>query len=194
MSKHNPQSFDNIIDSIVKSNKLDRFHAELPATTDEERIVTITSILTSLKGVDGAKSEKTARDKLDDINNKISASSYQKKWSRLKPAQKIDRVKTYLKDIDFEEDELLEITDTLVSMITAGGLKSDKYVSYNAPEAKIESMIYITFNKKTKHYEFDKNTKVIPTKKLSIKKKKADSDDSSSDDNSSDEDEDDDDN
>lgn len=155
----NISSADNTIDCIIKENKITRFATELQNTQNEERKTELKDILALLEGHHLKSDAGTARDKLNNIYQKIDENSLKKKWNRLQLIQKIDRTKEFLKSLIKDETNRNQIQDELIKMLNDGELKTMKYVKYDHDEKQITSIEVLTVDPKTNIYSIIRNAK-----------------------------------
>src|SRR5690348_6815390 len=97
MQQLEQNSPDNIIDEIIKDNKLKRFASEIQHTNDSNRKQDLREVLRCLEGATTIKFEESAKTKLNKIFDEMDNSTIHNKWSRLSIPQKKDRIKEFLK-------------------------------------------------------------------------------------------------
>jgi len=165
---------DNIIDEIIKENKIQRFALELQNTLSDTRKAEIKSILHMLEGSGIAKDTHDARNKLNDIYQKIDECALKKKWNRLQVSQRVERVKKYLSELIPDAKKRKPIEDQLVETIKSGGMTTAKYVTYDQYTGNILAILDLTQDSETKEYKLGKNKTKTKTKKQVV----SDSDDS----------------
>ena len=166
---------DNVIDEMIKENKIQRFALELQNTLNDTRKAEIKSILHVLEGSGIAKDTHDARNKLNDIYQKIDECALKKKWNRLQVSQRVERVKKYLSELIPDAKKRKPIEDQLVETIKSGGMTTAKYVTYDQYTGNILAILDLTQDSETKEYKLGK-TKTNAKKQS--KKVASDSDDS----------------
>jgi hypothetical protein len=193
---------DNIIDEIIKENKLYRFINELAnmkytniekniLTDDLERESKLVNIIENLEGKNIKIDEKNARNKLDKILDKIDECNLKKKWNRLTIEQKINRINDFFINLPEKSINLTEIKEKIISIIPTE-LKSKNDVVYE--NGVLKKILILTYNPTNNtHFVFEKKTKKPKLKKeklikkiLKKKSKKNDSDSESNLDSESD--------
>jgi hypothetical protein len=168
---------DNIIDEIIKENKIQRFALELQNTLDGARKAEIKSILHMLEGSGIAKDTHDARNKLNDIYQKIDECALKKKWNRLQVSQRVERVKNYLSELIPDAKKRKPIEDQLVETIKNGAMATAKYVTYDQYTGNILAILDLNQDSETKEYKLGKS-KPKPKTKKQTKVVVSDSDDS----------------
>lgn len=156
MNKQVPS--DNVIDEIIKDNKLHRFASELQYTDDQTRKAQINEILVFLQGVSAIKTQspQSKRNKMfSDYHNKAILQS----WNKLKKSQRNERMKCYLTELVKDEDNRNDIIKQVCELIDEGKLKGTKEVIYNKEKGEIISVPRIMMDPKLKKYVLVKKAK-----------------------------------
>lgn len=136
-------SKDDLIDKIIKENKIFRFNCELKHTVDEERKTQLISINNLLHGI--KTTEENANQRLTELCNDLQESSIKKKWGKLIPIQKINKIVEYLDRTVTDKKVKNKLKKIASDMINEGKLKTSKDVICDPITYKI---IEIPFFKK----------------------------------------------
>lgn len=128
---------DNIIDDIVKQNKLRRFASEIGAVKDNiERVAEIKQIMSVLQGASEYNFETSAKSKINEIYDKINAQTLHWRWSKLSTPQQKDRIKEYLKVAVVDAKKRSDAEALIFSLIDSGKLKKNS-VTYDTEKSQV---------------------------------------------------------
>jgi hypothetical protein len=128
---------DNIIEDIIKQNKIRRFASELGATKDNiERCKDIKQIMTVLQGASVCKFDTLGKTKMTEIYDKINTQTLHWKWGKLSIPQQKDRIKEYLKLTIFDEEKKTQAEKLLFELIDSEKLKKNS-IAYDMEKSQI---------------------------------------------------------
>jgi hypothetical protein len=157
---------DNVIDEMIRSNKIDRFTSELQHTESEDRKNEIKAILGTIQGIN--TTETRSKDKLDEIYQSIIENSLKKRWNRLQQSQKIDRIRTYLQKLIPDENNRKEIEDVLNAYLIDGTL-TEKFVKYDQNKMEIVSISELEYDSEDDVYQMKQHkSKKSKSKKVVV--------------------------
>jgi hypothetical protein len=135
-------SIDNQIDEIIKDNKLFRFASELQDTTDDERKKQLKIIIQLLQGKEPDDAHKKLHEMYKDIDKQI----YEQRWTKLTKAQKIVKIKEFLKSNISDSEERKNIETELIQLVNNGRLRTIRDVTYDSKQSKIITISILKFN------------------------------------------------
>lgn len=126
--------FHHQIDTIIKSNKMYRFEAELNDTENEERKELLKRLVDESNAQKNKKqiSEETIKKHIQMLKD----SQYQKKWQFLNAIQKESRINEYLTSIGLIDEN---IKQRLLRYLKMGVLKT-KHIEYDVMKGSIENI------------------------------------------------------
>jgi len=106
------ESFDNILDNIVKDNKIYRFVFQLEKTNIDDDRKKLKVILDKLQGIKTDVSNKMMK-----LYSRMEDATYNRKWYKLKSDQKKEKIKEFMNTIKIKnkkkiENKLFELIDT----------------------------------------------------------------------------------
>jgi hypothetical protein len=136
------QSVDNQIDEMINESKIYRFASELQHTEDESRKTSLRSILAILQRTDKTvklEKELNARQKINDMFDKIEISALKKLWSRLNDKQKENRIKLYVSEMVMDDAKKSGYEKKLLELFETKKLKKT-LIEYDEKEGKIISV------------------------------------------------------
>lgn len=174
----NTNSIDNVIDEIIRDNKIFRFASELQNTNTNnvERKQDIQNILRNLER-SNVEEQHCARDKLDNIYSKIDTCALKKKWCRLQVTQKKERIKKYLNDNITDIEQRNKFEKILVEKLEQGYLKTIKDIDYDVELGIIKNISILIFEPMTKQYSIiEKKLKKSKKEKVEEKVEESESD------------------
>lgn len=128
---------DDIIDIIIKNNKVRRFASELNHTqsTNIERATDIKKIMATLSAPE-KKSEDVGKSKLTAIYDKMNTQTLHWKWSKLSVPQQKDRIKEYLKVAVSDLEKRTEAEKLVFDLINTDKLKKNS-VTYDTEKSQV---------------------------------------------------------
>ncbi len=128
---------DDIIDNIIKTNKVRRFASELNHTqnSDTKRAADIKKIM-DLLGASEKKHEDMKKSKLTEIYDKINTQTLHWKWSKLSIPQQKDRVKEYLKITVLDPKKKEEAEKLIFGLINSEKLKKNA-ITYDTEKSQV---------------------------------------------------------
>ncbi|ATZ80729.1 hypothetical protein BMW23_0683 [Bodo saltans virus] len=141
-------TFSNIIDEMVKENKIFRYAAELDNINNEERKNALRDILKTYKTKNLEISEK-AKEQMIDVCNKINETKYKKSWNKILPEHREELLVSYFTNLIENEKERKENIDKYTELLKNGKIKNDM-VEYDSKNAKIIAIKYTEQQKKKK--------------------------------------------
>jgi len=136
------QSVDNQIDEMINESKIYRFASELQHTEDENRKTSLRSILAILQRTDKTvklEKELNARQKINDMFDKIEISALKKSWARLNDKQKENRIKLYVSEMIMDDAKKSGYEKKLLELFETKKLKKTQ-IEYDEKEGKIISV------------------------------------------------------
>lgn len=134
------KSVDNQIDEIILECKIYRFASELQNTDDEERKTDLRKILNMYQRSEQSPIKtNTARQKIDDMFDKIEESSLKKRWLKLNIIQKKNRIEQFVSNMVMDDNKKEEYKKKLLNMLENKKLKKT-LVDYNNTEGIITSI------------------------------------------------------
>lgn len=132
--------FDNIIDDIIKQNKVKRFASEVGSMKNKienlERMEDLKQIMAIIQGVNQENFEKSAKSKINEIYDKINTQTLHWKWSKLSIPQQKDRVKEYLK-VTIDNDEKRSQAEKLIFGLIESQKLKKKAITYDTEKSQI---------------------------------------------------------
>ena len=128
---------DEIIDEIIKSNKLRRFAAELNHTqnVDIDRAKKLKKLV-AIFGAPEKKIEDIGKLKVNEIYDKMNTQTLHWKWSKLSIPQQKNRIKEYLKIAVSNEEKRNDAEKLLFQLIETEKLKKNA-VTYNTETSQV---------------------------------------------------------
>ena len=134
MDEHNHEFED-----LVKNNKIYRFVSQLKHCNkcDKDNEKKLKDILSNLQKV---TVKKTSKSTLQDHFKKVNEQQFMKDWYRLKPHQKEDRLKEFIKRKELPK----KISDQLLELLENGTIKATTEVDYDTVSGKLVDVKCLT--------------------------------------------------
>lgn len=129
-------SIDEILDDIIKHNKLHRFASELGSTTDQYRKAELKEVIRILEGTSKYNFETSAKSKLNQIYDKIYNDTLHWKWTKLSIPQQRDRIKDYLKNTIVDTIKRESAEKLLIGLVDNEKLKKTA-IAYDTEKGQI---------------------------------------------------------
>ena len=152
---------ENYIQNLIIINNKQRYELELQYVESDFEKTEINKIL--------AKYNKITEKKIDIFDNKIDELeilSMKKLFYRLKPLQKSNRIKKYLKDTyNLSDDDAQKNTDNILELLITNMLKS-KDILYDTDTVQITNIENVEWDEITKIIKLSKKQKVVKKNKI----------------------------
>lgn len=128
---------DDIVNNIIKTNKVRRFAAELNVTqaNNQTRTAEIKKIMAHLSAFDNKQNDES-KSKLTEIYDKVNTQTLHWKWSKLSTPQQKDRIRAYLLIAVPDKEKQSQAEKLIYGLIDSNKLKKNA-ITYNMETSQI---------------------------------------------------------